>query len=105
MKAALVHEAGAGHTLSFAAAGDLWVFIDGRLVIDLGAGPGDHAAQSQRIELDRLRWLRDGAVARITVFVAERSATGCDLRIDTTAALRHAGSAGPPPVAGVGEGW
>ena len=66
-----------------------------RLVIDLG---GIAANTLQTIELDRLGWLVDGEDARIQIFYANRNKPKCNLRIETSMALRRVD---PPPITDV----
>jgi fibro-slime domain-containing protein len=80
------YEEGAGQTFKFTGDDDVWVFIDGKLVIDLG---GVHGAVSQNIELDRLEWLADGQVYSLDFFFAERHRTQSNCRIETNMALRN----------------
>jgi fibro-slime domain-containing protein len=69
----------AGNFFRFSADGDLWVFINGVLVIDLG---GVHGREEQFIDLDRL-CLENGERYRISIFRAQRHRPESEFRVHT----------------------
>ncbi len=76
---------GTGQVFKFTGDDDVWVFIDGRLVVDLG---GLHPKREQFLDLDRLDWLQDGKTHTLDIFHAERRYSGSNFRIETTLQLR-----------------
>lgn len=77
----------AEQTLTFGADDCLWVFINGKLVIDLG---GNHEYAEQTIDLSRLTWLTAGEPATMKIFYAERDKTNSRFKMETTASLTRA---------------
>lgn len=75
----------AGYVFGFSGDDDLWVFIDGRLVIDLG---GVHPEATQWVDLDELDWLEDGETYAMHIFHAERRTVQSNFRVETTIPLR-----------------
>jgi fibro-slime domain-containing protein len=73
---------------------DVWVFINDRLVIDLG---GVHTAKDQYVDLERLDLVHNETYV-IDFFFAERHRTASNFRIETNLPVR---TFGLPPVTAV----
>jgi fibro-slime domain-containing protein len=74
-----IHRENEDQRFTFRGDDDVWVFIDGRMVIDLG---GVHGAVEQTIDLNRLG-LADGEVHKLSFFFAERHRTESNFRMTT----------------------
>ena len=80
-----VYDPHANQVFRFEGDDDVWVFINGELVIDLG---GVHPSKEQFIDLDRLD-LEAGETYRLDFFFAERHRTQSNFRIVTTLQLTN----------------
>ena len=78
-----LYDASAGQFFQFVGDDDIWVFINGQLVIDLG---GVHSAEAQYVDANRLN-MTDGEVYRLDLFFAERHRTQSNFRVTTNMPL------------------
>ena len=81
------YDQAAGNYFQFIGDDDVFVFVNGELVIDLG---GVHSATEQYVDLDRLN-LTDDQTYTLDFFFAERHRTQSNFRIQTNLELIVAG--------------
>ncbi len=70
-----------GEYFKFRGENDLWLFINGKLEIDLG---GVHVPLSGEVRLDDIPGLKRGRLYDVDIFFASRSLDGSSLRIEGT---------------------
>lgn len=72
-----------GETFSFSGDDDVWVYIDGQKVIDIG---GVHSREDASVDLDTLN-LEEGETYDLNFFFAERHVTQSNFKIETSIEL------------------
>jgi fibro-slime domain-containing protein len=80
-----------GETFKFTGDDDLWVFINGKLAIDLG---GLHSAVTDQVDLDKAAGtlgITPGNTYRLELFHAERHTDASNFRVDTTLQFTNCG--------------
>merc|ERR1712048_235437 len=77
---------GGGETFTFKGDDDVWVFINDKLVIDMG---GVHNPMVGSVEVDDLN-LTKGSQGKLSFFFAERRCCGSNFRLETTIRPLHA---------------
>jgi fibro-slime domain-containing protein len=81
-----------GETFTFQGDDDVFVFINGRLVIDLG---GIHTQETGTVDLDAQAsalGISTGNVYELAIFNAERHTSQSNFRVDTTLAFTNCGN-------------
>ena len=73
-----------GQYFEFRGDDDVWVFIDGKLVVDIG---GCHSAVEGAVDLDTLG-LTEGETYSFHIFFSERNATGSNFKMRTSINLQ-----------------
>jgi fibro-slime domain-containing protein len=94
LHAKFTYKRGTGQNFRFQGDDDVWVYINGRLVIDLG---GLHSAENAEVNLDNLD-LTDGMTYPLDFFFAERRVVASRLTINTSLELRPPDDPDPPVI-------
>ena len=84
-----------GEVFTFTGDDDLWVFVNGKLAIDLG---GVHGAASATLDVDQaaaMLGITQGSVYPLELFHAERHTHASNFRVDTNLAFVDCGTIPP----------
>jgi len=76
-----------GEVFAFSGDDDLWAFIDGKLVVDIG---GVHGVESDQVALDTLK-LTKGQQYSLSVFHAERHTSASNFKLTTSITFTNCG--------------
>jgi fibro-slime domain-containing protein len=74
------HRAGEHRFIEFQGDDDVWVYVDGKLVMDLG---GINPGVKQYLDVDRIPGLSDGAQHHVEFFYAQRQESTATFRLRT----------------------
>lgn len=88
--ATFVHHAGRGQLFIITSDDCAWMYVDGRLVADLG---GTGAGKDQKVPMDRLG-LENGTEYEVRIFLAQRQMAWTNLRLESTFPLESRDQAG-----------
>ena len=78
--ATFVYHPGRGQMFIITSDDCAWMYVDGRLVVDLG---GTGAGKDQKVPMDRLG-LENGAEYEVRIFLAQRQMAWTNLRFEST---------------------
>lgn len=86
-----------GQFFEYTGSGDAWVYVNGKLALDLG---GTHKTGRQYIDFDRLG-LAGGQEVRVQFFYAQRTSGPAPFALKTNMVLNTTNRVGPPTVSGL----
>jgi fibro-slime domain-containing protein len=93
------HRAGEHRFIEFQGDDDVWVYVDGKLVMDLG---GINPGVKQYLDVDRIPGLSDGAQHHVEFFYAQRQESTAMFRLRTNLDLGE-GTTETYTVSGAGD--
>ncbi|HYE03768.1 MAG TPA: fibro-slime domain-containing protein [Phycisphaerales bacterium] len=95
LETTFVYDAEGQQVITVGADDFLLLYIDGKLVADLG---GNHVMQEQDVDLSRLTWLQDGQTYSLKIFYGERKKVDSWFKFVTNIEL---GYVSPPETSGL----